>query len=145
MKNWKKTQSWHTTIDGNILEDCSQLSLSLKWVERQNNVWFHYAAWIASARCLFSGQNHRKEERTIEKHLLYKAKSIYIWYLNNDFYIKEKIENVEVSLAKNGHFKKWNFITFSEVPRAFDSCSVTKCREIYEMQHLAFYQPYKKK
>jgi len=86
-----------------------------------------------------------KKERTREKHLLYKAKSIYIWYLNNDFYIKEKIENVEVSLATNGHFKKWNFITFSEVHRAFDSCSVTKCREIYEMQHLAFYQPYRKK
>jgi len=65
-----------------------------------------------------------------EKCLVYKAKSIYIWYLNNDFQIEKQIENVEVSFATNGHFKMWNFITFSELRRAFDCCSVTKCREI---------------
>lgn len=65
-----------------------------------------------------------------QKHLVYKEKSIYIWYLNNDFHIEEKIENV--SFATNGYFKKWNFITFSELHKAFDSCSVTKYREIWD-------------
>lgn len=64
------------------LEDYSQPSLFLKEVERPDNVWFHCTFWIASARYLFSGQNHREEERMREKHLVYKAKSIYIWYLN---------------------------------------------------------------
>lgn len=80
-----------------------------------------------------------------EEHLVYKAKSIYSWYLNNDFHTEEKIENVEASFATNGHFEKWSFITFSEVHRAFDSSCVTICREIYEVQHLAFYQPYRRK
>lgn len=79
-----------------------------------------------------------------EKHPVYKENSIYSWYLNNDFHTEEKIENVEVSFATNGHFHKWSFITFSEVHRASDSCSVTLCREIDEVQHLAFYQPYRK-
>lgn len=127
------------------LEDYSQPSLFLKEVERLDNVWFHCTFWIVSARYLFSGQNHREEEGMREKHLVYKTKSIYIWYLNNNFYIEEERENVEVSFATNGHFKQWNFIAFSEVHRAFDSCSVTKCRERYEMQHLAFYQPYEQK
>lgn len=87
-------------------------------------------------------QGRRKDERKASS----AQSKVYLYLVSqHNFYIEEAIENVEVSFATNGHFKKWNFITFSEVHRAFDSCSVTKCREIYEMQHLAFYQPYKQK
>lgn len=51
------------------------------------------------------GRTTRKKEEG-EKHMQCAKQAIYIWYLNNNFHTERKIENVEVSFATNGHFKK---------------------------------------